>query len=55
MQPIFDNIELLLGGGVGGRQKRLSKSYQELINQGILAVEPLTYIRGRSIPNQFYC
>ena len=25
MQPIFDNIELLLGGGVGGRQKRLSK------------------------------
>ena len=54
MQPIFDNIELLLGGGVGGRQKRLSKSYQELINQGILAVEPLTYIRGRSIPNQFF-
>lgn len=54
MQPIFDNIELLLGGGSGGRQKRLSKSYQELINQGILAVEPLTYIRGRSIPNQFF-
>ena len=54
MQPIFDNIELLLGGGTGGRQKRLSKSYQELINQGILAVEPLTYIRGRSIPNQYF-
>ena len=50
----FDNIELLLGGGTGGRQKRLSKSYQELINQGILAVEPLTYIRGRSIPNQYF-
>lgn len=54
MQPIFDNLELLLGGGFGGRQKRISKSYQELINQGMLAIEPLTYIRGRSLPNQFF-
>lgn len=54
MQPIFDNLELLLGGQGQGRQKRLSQSYHELINQGILEVEPLTYIRGRSIPNQFF-
>lgn len=54
MQPIFDNLELLLGGQGQGRQKRMSQSYQELINQGILEVEPLTYIRGRSIPNQFF-
>jgi PhoH-like ATPase len=54
MQPIFDNLELLLGGGSHSRQKRLSKSYQELINQGMLQVEPLTYIRGRSLPNQFF-
>ena len=55
MQPIFDNLELLLGGsGFHSRQKRLSKSYQELINQGILQVEPLTYIRGRSLPNQYF-
>ncbi|MFW7380569.1 MAG: PhoH family protein [Oligoflexus sp.] len=54
MQPIYDNLELLLGGGTHSRQKRLSKSYQELINQGMLAVEPLTYIRGRSIPSQFF-
>lgn len=54
MQPIFDNLELLLSGGSAGRQKRFSKSYQELINQGMLAVEPLTYIRGRSLPNQFF-
>ena len=54
MQPIFDNLELLLGGVSQGRQKRLSQSYHELINQGILEVEPLTYIRGRSIPNQFF-
>ena len=54
MQPIFDNLELLLGGSVGPRQKRLSKSYQELINQGMLAIEPLTYIRGRSLPSQYF-
>jgi PhoH-like ATPase len=55
MQPIFDNLELLLGGMSGPRQKRFNnKSYQELINQGMLAVEPLTYIRGRSLPSQFF-
>ena len=45
---------MLLSGGQQTRTKRFSKSYQELINQGILAVEPLTYIRGRSLPNQFF-
>ena len=54
MQPIFDNLELLLGGGAGGRHKRFGKGYQELISQGMLAVEPLTYIRGRSLPNQYF-
>lgn len=54
MQPIFDNLELLLGGGSSSRQKRLSKSYVELINQGMLAIEPLTYIRGRSLPSQYF-
>jgi len=54
MQPIYDNLELLLGGGAGTKHKRFSKSYQELINQGMLAVEPLTYIRGRSLPSQYF-
>jgi PhoH-like ATPase len=54
MQPIFDNLELLLGSGGQGRKKGFNKSYQELINQGILAIEPLTYIRGRSLPSQFF-
>ncbi len=54
MQPIYDNLELLLSGGIHTRKKRLSKTYEELIHQGILAIEPLTYIRGRSLPNQFF-
>lgn len=54
MQPIYDSLDFLLSGGMPSKQKRFSKSYQELINQGILAVEPLTYIRGRSLPNQYF-
>ena len=51
MQPIFDNVELLLSGHEG--EKRHSKGYKELMAMGILDIEPLTYIRGRSIPNQY--
>jgi PhoH-like ATPase len=51
MQPIFDNVELLLAGHEG--EKRHSKGYRELMNMGILEIEALTYIRGRSIPNQY--
>ena len=55
MQPIYDNLELLLGGAGKTKQKKMvSRGYQELITQGMLAVEPLTYIRGRSIPNQYF-
>ncbi|MEZ4743154.1 MAG: PhoH family protein [Bdellovibrionota bacterium] len=54
MQPIYDSLDFLLSGGVPSKKKGFSKSYQELINQGMLAVEPLTYIRGRSLPNQFF-
>ncbi len=51
MQPIFDNIDLLLNSvDVTGKHKR---GYHELVDLGILQIEPLTYIRGRSIPNQF--
>lgn len=51
MQPIFDNVELLLSGQEN--EKRHSKGYKELMAMGILDIEPLTYIRGRSIPNQY--
>ncbi len=64
MQPIFDNVEYLLsadsespsekkrgGDYMRGGQKR--RRYQDLIDLGILEIEPLTYIRGRTIPHQF--
>ncbi len=51
MQPIFDNVELLLSGHEA--EKRHSRGYRELMAMGIMEIEPLTYIRGRSIPNQY--
>lgn len=55
MQPIFDNIDFLFGVSSVAKTNRrgAGKGTQELINQGLLNIEPLTYIRGRSIPNQF--
>ena len=51
MQPIFDNVELLLTSvEEGGKRKR---GYRELIDLGLMEIEPLTYIRGRSIPHQY--
>ena len=52
MQPIFDNVELLISGHES--EKRHSKGYKELMAMGLLDIEPLTYIRGRSIPNRFF-
>ncbi|HAZ11834.1 MAG: phosphate starvation-inducible protein PhoH [Bdellovibrionales bacterium GWA2_49_15] len=49
MQPIFDNMDFLFGSVRGAS----NGSWEELINQGLLHVEPLTYIRGRSIPGQY--
>jgi PhoH-like ATPase len=48
MQPIYDNLEFLL--------RNVSEPYevlQDLTRKGMLEMEPLTYIRGRSIPRQF--
>ncbi len=51
MQPIYDNVELLLG--LSKQEKKEGRSYRELVDLGYMEIEPLTYIRGRSIPNQF--
>ncbi len=51
MQPIFDNVEFLLN--LSRSDKKSGRGYHELMDLGIVEIEPLTYIRGRSIPNQF--
>ena len=51
MQPIFDNIELLLGAVEEGSKRK--RGYKELVDLGLLEIEALTYIRGRSIPKQY--
>jgi PhoH-like ATPase len=51
MQPIFDNLEYLLVAG--GGKRRGMRGFDELIEGGQLQVEPLTYIRGRSLPQQY--
>ena len=51
MQPIYDNVEFLMG--LSRADKKAGRSYKELVDLGLIAIEPLTYIRGRSIPNQY--
>ena len=51
MQPIYDNLDLLLN--LSRPDRRDSRSYHELVDMGIIQIEPLTYIRGRSIPHQY--
>ncbi|MBN1355988.1 PhoH family protein [bacterium] len=54
MQPIYDNLEMLLDPGEPKKTGLYTPGAQDLIDQGMLVVEPLTYIRGRSIPYQYF-
>lgn len=51
MQPLYDNLEFLLIAG--GGKRRNFRGFEELLDSGQIQVEPLTYIRGRSLPHQF--
>jgi PhoH-like ATPase len=51
MQPIYDNLELLLGER--DKQTKLERLVDSLRDMNLLELEALTYIRGRSIPQQF--
>ncbi len=67
MQPIFDNMSYLLSnrlsgansGEAGGGQPHaaslstVEQRIKQLMESGQVVLEPLTYIRGRSIPHQF--
>ncbi len=49
MQPIFDNLKFLLSG----KFRPGSESAEDLLESGVVELEALTYIRGRSIASQF--
>ena len=57
MQPIFDNLAYLLS--TRGSQFNDAESHtaeqrlDQLLATGRVVLEPITYIRGRSIPHQF--
>lgn len=54
MQPIFDNLDLLLNNEEAKKPKSSSRySAESLQNSNKLSLEALTYIRGRSIQKQF--
>jgi PhoH-like ATPase len=67
LQPIHDALDLLMRPNIplGPRRKQqkpagqsagmvVKKPYELLMEQGILEIEALCYIRGRSIPNRFF-
>jgi PhoH-like ATPase len=53
MQPIRDNLDFLVGSSGGPGRVKGKKDLQSLFDLGMIEVEPLTYIRGRSMPNQY--
>lgn len=66
LQPIHDALDLLMRPNTplgprrkqqkpsGGAPTTVKKPYELLMEQGILEIEALCYIRGRSIPNRFF-
>ncbi|MGM0437249.1 MAG: PhoH family protein [Bacillota bacterium] len=48
MQPIYDNLEFILS-----QNKNSDYTYDQLIEEDLMQLEALTYIRGRSVPDQF--
>ncbi len=54
MQPIYDNFDLIFGTqDTREKSAHWRRGHEELLGQGLLQIEPLTYIRGRTIPRQF--
>jgi len=51
MQPIYDNLEYLMGGIY--KEQMAADMIRNIQEKGIFEAEALTYIRGRSIPQQF--
>lgn len=50
IQPLYDNMEFLFRNNT---KKQAQQIIEHLKDMGQIEIEPLTYMRGRSIPNQF--
>ncbi len=56
MQPIYDNMDILLSLHDDKSENPKNKkkaTIEDYMDYGFLELEPLTYIRGRSLPDQF--
>ena len=54
MQPLYDNFDLIFGTqNPKDKPAHWRRGHEELLEQGLLQIEALTYIRGRTIPKQF--
>jgi PhoH-like ATPase len=55
MQPIFDNLTLLMGGSKENNDNGQSvrSKVEKLLTDNVVELEALSYIRGRSIPRQY--
>ena len=53
MQPIFDNLAFLMHQEAGPKRASADRRINELLSSQQLELEAMTYIRGRSIPNQY--
>lgn len=53
MQPLWDNIKFLKQAN-GGDQKKKSSKIDDMMESGKIVVEPLAYIRGRTLPNTLF-
>lgn len=54
MQPLYDNFDLIFDTQDNKEKPgHWRRGHEELLEMGLLQIEPLTYIRGRTLPKQF--
>ena len=55
MQPLYDNFDLIFNTQDStDKPDHWRRGHEELMELGLLQIEALTYIRGRTIPKQFF-
>ncbi len=56
MQPIYDNLDVIVGSPADTKKEGKPVKYKSsryFIDSGMIQIEPLTYIRGRSLPHRY--